>query len=50
MQEETIITHYEGLKHILELHGWDIAFGMLILVIGLLLLHWFIRRFKKFLR
>ena len=50
MQEETIIAKYDHLKHILGLYGQDMILGMLLMVIGLLFLHWFIRRFKSYLR
>lgn len=49
MQEETIIAKYDHLKHILGLYGQDMILGMLLMVIGLLFLHWFIRHFKIYL-
>lgn len=49
MQEETMISKYERLKQLLGLYGQDLAVGMLLLVVGLIVLHGFIRRFKAFL-
>ena len=50
MQQETVIAKYDRLKHILGLYGQDMILGMLLMVIGLLFLHWFIHRFKSYLR
>jgi len=48
MHEWSFITKYERLKEFMELYGQDLTQGMLILVLGLILLHWFIRRFKAY--
>lgn len=48
MQESTLMIKYEHLKELMELYGQDLTQGMLILVVGLILLHWFIRRFKAY--
>ena len=48
MHEWTFMTKYERLKELMELYGQDLTQGMLILVMGLILLHWFIRRFKAY--
>jgi small conductance mechanosensitive channel len=40
---------YEHLKEIMELYGLDLIQSMLILVVGVVLLHWFIRRFRIYL-
>lgn len=50
MKEDTIISEYERLRHILGLYGQDIVLGMFLMVTGLLILHWFIRRFKIYLK
>lgn len=48
MQESTTMIKYEHLKELFDLYGQDLTQGMLILVLGLILLHWFIRRFKAY--
>lgn len=50
MPTETMLTKYERLKNVLGLYGQDLTQGMLLLVIGLILLHWFIRWFRPFLQ
>jgi small conductance mechanosensitive channel len=49
MSQEDLIGKYEQLKHLLGLYGQDLAVGMLLLVIGLIALHGFIRWFRSFL-
>jgi len=41
-------SEYERLREFMALHGHDLIQGLLILVIGLILLHWFIRRFRTY--
>jgi len=41
-------TEYERFKEFMERYGHDLIQGLLILVLGLMLLHWFIRRFKTY--
>jgi small conductance mechanosensitive channel len=48
MHEWTFMTKYQSLKELMELYGHDLTQGMLILVMGLILLHWLIRRFKVY--
>ena len=48
MHEWTFMTKYDRIKELMELYGHDLTQGMLILVMGLILLHWFIRRFRAY--
>ena len=49
MQQEDLVSKYERMKELLALYGEDMAVGMLMLVIGLIALHEFIRWFRKWL-
>lgn len=49
MEAGNLVDKYGRLKDVLELYGQDLAQGMFLLVVGLILLHWFIRWFKAFL-
>jgi len=49
MQTQTYIDDYTRLQQLMKLYGQDLAQGMVLLVVGLILLHWFIRRLKNFL-
>ena len=49
MPQEDLLSKYDRLKHLLGLYGQDLAQGMLLLVVGLIALHGFIRWFRDFL-
>lgn len=49
MEKMLLIEDYERLKELMELYGRDLIQGMIILVIGVVLLQWFIRRFRMYL-
>lgn len=48
MHQWAFMTKYEHLKEFFELYGHNLTQSMLILVVGLILLHWFFRRFKAY--
>lgn len=48
MLQWTFMTKYEHLKESMELYGHNLIQCMLALVLGLILLHWFIRRFRAY--
>ena len=46
MRQWISMTKYEGLKEFMELYGNILTQSMLLLMLGIILLHWFIRRFR----
>ncbi len=49
MEKLFLTKDYERLKEIMDLYGQDLLQSMFILVIGVVLLQWFIRRFRMYL-
>ena len=49
MEEGTLIAKFERLKSVMSMYGQDMTQGMLLLVILLILLHWFMRRLRTYL-